>query len=126
MRKPIHHPRHHAALIAVVLMALVLMQALGLLHRVAHAAPADVGATWSQAATPDHGPGDWLQALFKAHDSASSCEVYDQLTHADPLGSACAPATAVLPEPGGASVFAVTHIAAQASGFLARGPPLLS
>lgn len=107
-----------------MLLALVLAQSLGLMHRLAHAnlsTQAVPGTVWSHQATST--TGDWLQALFGWHHHKSDCESYDQLTHGDALK--CEPA-AVQPTPVPADrvgVHRAWHLAAQAAGFLARGPP---
>jgi len=127
MRKPLPYRRRHAALIAALMLALVLVQFLGLVHRVAHAdiAAPSPGAPSTSAATP--ASGTWLQELFAGHDGGdASCEVYDQLTHADPLASICSLAAMPIPESATAIATAAGHIAAQASGYFARGPPQLS
>ena len=108
------------------MLALVLLQSLGLVHRVAHpgfGAPHNAASTTADTAAP----GSWLQELFAGHDSGGgSCEVYDQLTHADPLASTASLAAMPIPESATVIATASRHIARQASGFLARGPPLLS
>jgi hypothetical protein len=108
--------RLHAALIAALLVVLVLAQTLGALHRVAHAG----GAGAAPAS------GNWVLDLFAGHDHDGSCELYDQLTHGDALSAASSPPMPS-PPPGEPPIrHAAWQIAAQAAGFLARGPPLLS
>lgn len=108
--------RLHAALIAVLLAVLVLAQTLGALHRVAH--PGDDGATAASA--------DWVLDLFADHDHDGACELFDQLTHGDALCAASAAPLPSPPPPAPVMRHAAWQIAAQAAGFLARGPPLLS
>jgi hypothetical protein len=109
-------PRLRAALIAALLAVLVLAQTLGALHRVAHAG----------GAGPVAASGNWVLDLFAGHDHDGSCELFDQLTHGDALCAAPLPSLP-LPQPGEpATRHAAWQIAAQAAGFLARGPPLLS
>lgn len=126
------HRSPRTALIVAVLAALVLAQALGLMHGIAHfqraaaVAGAMVAADAPQAAASEPPPSGWLQALFTGHDRDGGCELYDQLSHADVLcgvpalhlPSALPPAPA--PGPGSG------QLAQQAAGFLARGPPVLS
>lgn len=117
---------------------MVLAQGLGQLHRLAHgplpptaAATATVvdpasGVEAHDAAHDHHAAGSgWLQALFAADEHAAACVLYDQLAHADGLTSlpllSLPPAwvAAVPPWHG------VWQLAAQATGYLARGPPAL-
>lgn len=113
-----------AALVVAVLLALVLAQSLGRMHRLAHvnlATQAVPGTVWSYQATST--TGDWLQALFGWHHHKSDCESYDQLTHGDALKSVAA-AVQPMPAPAGPLVVhRAWNLAAQAAGFLARGPP---
>ena len=111
----------------VLVLALCWAQALGQWHRVAHApglahdAPAP-GLV--PHADPSHaGEGGWLAHLFGGEGHAGSCVLYDQLGHAD--GAPSLPLVWLPP----VWVAAVPpwegrwQIAAQAIGFLARGPP---
>jgi hypothetical protein len=112
--------RLHAALVAGLLVVLVLAQALGALHRIAH--PPGSGATVVAAAVAQDG---WLLDLFAGHDDDGGCELFDQLTHGDAL---CAAHGLPLPSPLPLShpvVHAGWQLAGQAAGFLARGPPTL-
>jgi hypothetical protein len=108
--------RTRRAWLPFVAAALLFAQMLGLVHRIAHA---PVGHA-TLAAPAAHSVVD---KLFGDHDDASKCRLYDQLTHADlAFDSTCATVMSVphgidaLPHP-------AWHIAAQAAGFLARGPP---
>jgi hypothetical protein len=99
----------------LVLGALLFAQMLGLVHRIAH--PSNAAAAVLAA------PADDVQALFDGHDDTSTCRLYDQLMHADlavdaPQVCVVAPHTplACATPPG-------WQLAAQAAGFLARGPP---
>jgi hypothetical protein len=104
-----------AAFIAALLALLVLAQTLGALHRVAHAGGDGAAAS-----------GNWVLDLFAGHDHDGSCELFDQLTHGDALCSASPPAMPSQSPGEPATRHAAWQIAAQAAGFLARGPPLLS
>lgn len=118
------------ALAGFVVMMLLLGQTLGLIHRVAHGstrAPADAGSAWapSLAAVADESPSSGLQGLFGSHDQRGDCESFDKVSTADlllpaPLVLAAEPVA--LPP---AAVHRTWHLAAQSSGFLARGPPAL-
>lgn len=116
--------RFKRALIASVLLAFVLAQALGLMHRVVHAPFVGHGFVTASAEAPQ-ARVSWVKALFAGHDSERGCDLYDQSSHAD---MACGEGPSLsLQGPSGAD--AVIHpgwqLAAQAAGFLARGPPAL-
>ena len=114
-------------LIFAILVLMLLAQALGLVHRIAHS-PAPLRAVAASfdaqpSATAGLPLARWVQALLPAHDSDRSCQLFDQLTHADV-------AIGAMPSVGSHSfgdVPQATHrasrLAAQAAGFLARGPP---
>ena len=122
---------------------MLLAQALWLLHRVAHPPAALRGATQAQAVpgvtqaqvvpvvtqaqvvpgATFAGATDWTRALLPQHDNDRSCDLYDQLTHADAAaGAALDTATQPAVQPP-AAIHRGSCIAAQAAGFLARGPP---
>ena len=105
-------------LLFCVLAALVFAQTLAALHRVVHA-PTPNGAQ-AQRAAPQ---ASILEALFAGHDVEHGCDHYDQLNHAD-LASGAAPGFAhaliAFEAPAGHPGW---HLAPQAAGFLARGPP---
>ena len=104
---------------------MLLAQALWLLHRVAHPPAALRGATQAQAVpgATFAGATDWTRALLPQHDNDRSCDLYDQLTHADAAaGAALDTATQPVVQPPPA-IHRGSGIAAQAAGFLARGPP---
>jgi len=107
---------------ALLLIALVLVQTLGLMHRVVHL-HGRVQQNEAPAASVGGSSDSWVKALFEGHDSERDCAQYDQLSHGDAAWGSTAPtccAAAALPvavhHPG-------WHLAAQAAGFLARGPP---
>ena len=117
---------------------MVLAQGLGQLHRLAHG-PLP-GAAVAEAPADAHAPhrhgdarvavlspnGGWLQALFAADGHAAACVLYDQLAHADGLPSLPVlglPPAWVAAVPPWHGVWA---LAAQAAGYLARGPPALA
>lgn len=105
----------HAALLAL---ALVGAQALGLAHRVLHgqAPPAQLGAS---AAAPTAGG-----TAFDAHEPGSiECRLLDQVAHADGLAATAWPALPPrVPAPAPAAA-AVAAAAAPCHGYQARGPP---
>jgi hypothetical protein len=96
------------------LLALLLLvsQATGLAHRIAHAAP--VGGTTAQAVLKaDHQPG------------SADCRLIDQLSHADALCSGLPVAAALLlPAATPVALAAEAVRARPAPEHLARGPPL--
>ena len=108
------HPlaRLPAAFFAALALALVLAQTLGALHRVAHADGAG-------------GHGGWEQALFAGDHAGGGCDLYDALSTGDAL---CADAGVPMAQPVPVAPVrrhAGWQLAAQAAGFLARGPPAL-
>jgi hypothetical protein len=122
----------------VVMFALVLAQSWGLLHRVVHAPQSErasvgaPGAPFASISAPvmaerhDEGaaPGlTWLERLFASHDRAA-CDSLDHIAHGDfllgPPADICVAAVSQavqVPNP-------AWQLAAQAAGYLARGPPL--
>lgn len=117
------------AFAAVLLVSLVLAQALGLMHGIAHmrhvpGAPGTATmATGLSAKAADTG---WVAKLFAGHQHGGDCDVYDQLTHGDALHGITPVFAAVEFTQAPVALHRGWHIAAQSSGFLARGPPSLS
>jgi hypothetical protein len=116
--------RFKRALITGVLLGFVLAQALGLMHRVVHAPL--LGQGFVHASADGSQPEvSWVKALFAGHDSERGCDLYDQSSHAD-LACGDVPGLALQ---GPTATADVIHpgwqLAAQAAGFLARGPPAL-
>lgn len=114
-------------LIFVIAVLMLLAQALGLVHRIAHPPASLRAVAASVEAQPSVTAGlplaHWVQALLPAHNSDRSCQLYDQLTHAD-VAIGAMPAVAShsfgdLPQ----ATHRASRLAAQAAGFLARGPP---
>ena len=101
----------------VSLAALLLMQTLGVLHRVAHPKPHAGGASPTTVSA-----SGTLNALWGEHSHASDCQLFDQ-TCSDLFEFSVATAWATLPT---FSVWAVTPLgrwALHASFYAARGPP---
>ena len=129
-RPPSNRRRAFAAVLAA---ALVLVQLLGLAHRIVHAERTQLVAASALAAGGDavsalkntsHRSGaSWLLALFAGHDPGADCDAFDQMSHADVVVDMALDAA---PERAGVAPclrHAAWHVAAQARGFLARGPP---
>lgn len=103
--------------IGVMLAAFASTQLLGLVHRVPHAQA-------SGAAQVRDAGSALLGALFAHHHDDRDCKAFDQLACGD---LAAATAGDVLAEPPGDTPVSAPgrawQLAAQAAGFLARGPP---
>jgi hypothetical protein len=112
--------RQRTASIAV--MALLLAQAIGLAHGIAH--PQSRGGLPSAAvvASVVTSAATWADGL---HDDGSvPCRVLDQLSHADALpASVCLPALPPAVQTAAAPLCTV-HSARAETAYLARGPPL--
>lgn len=120
----------------VLWLSALAMQTLGLLHGYEHphASPlwralatqaqeveSDAVAAVPSASTPVH----WLKALFAGHhDGSAGCTLFDQLTHADVLHDLPALPLGAAVHTSVDEVHVAWHLAAQATGFLARAPPL--
>ena len=116
--------RFRRALTASVLLAFVLAQALGLMHRVVHVPFVGHGVAQASAEAPQAGVS-WVKALFAGHDSERGCHLYDQSSHAD-LACGDAPGLALQgPSAAADAIHPGWQVASQAAGFLARGPPAL-
>jgi hypothetical protein len=110
VRLPLRRP-----LVGLLVCALLLTQALGLLHRVEHAD----GPTSSHA---EHAHGV-LEVLFAQHHDGGDCQIYDQLSHADGVGFGCVQPGAMPAVQQPATALPLPLRAAQAVVYLARGPP---
>jgi hypothetical protein len=95
--------------------ALLLAQALGLLHRVQHTDGAP-----TVHAQPAHGT---LETLFAQHYDAGDCQIFDQLSHADGVGFGFVEPGAMPPAQAPTPALRAPKRAIQAAGYLARGPP---
>jgi hypothetical protein len=108
-----------------VLLALVSMQALGLMHSIAHGVrSASVpGIAARQAAVVDPSGQHWEAGLFSGHSDDAGCLLYDQLSH-----GGCAPvpvpaALPVIPPAFFLQWFQGEFLVRWAALFDARGPP---
>ena len=117
---------------SILLFALALAQTLGVVHRIVHSpltlhATAAIGERDSfSTSTAERRGTHWLQALFSGHDTDQGCHLFDQLSHSDLLQVEVAVLACVLPDESPDSSHPGWHLAAQAAGFLARGPPSTS
>ncbi len=73
-----------------------------------------------------HPAPEFVQALFNEHDRPHDCDSFDQASHADLAPAVIAFDSVTMPPVSVSSWHAAWHVAAQASGFLARAPPPLS
>lgn len=97
--------------VAALLLAMVLLQTLGLVHKVLHSGGPHAGV--ESVDRPD---------AF-AHGDESECRLFDQLAQSD-LAWAPPPVSATVPALQGFTPHAPAgRLAAQAAGYLARGPP---
>ena len=113
------------AFAAVLLVSLVLAQALGLMHGIAHMRHVP-GSSTGTAATAVEAKSGWVAKLFAGHQHGGDCDVYDQLSHGDALHAVAPVFAAVEFTQTPVALHRGWHIATQSSGFLARGPPSLS
>jgi len=102
-----------------LLSALVMAQALGLMHRVVHLPH---GHSHEHAHEHHAGAHGWVAHLFAGHDDDSTCRLFDPLNHE---GAPCVPAVAL---PAVAALFFLEtlqgdFVARWAALFDARGPP---
>lgn len=124
---PLRHSslRFRRTWLFLVLLALALAQTLGLMHRIVHG-PLPAPLAHVVVADEAQASPDWLHSLFAGHDQKHDCRLYDQISHAD---LACGQLPALEPIEFVESpvvVHSAWHLAWQAAGFLARGPPTLS
>lgn len=111
-------------------LALLFTQALGALHRVAHAELESAPHGDSHAHHPhaaQHGDDDQDEhagGLFDAHEKASTaCELFDQLTHSDTLVTLLLERAELIPAVFVQAGETPAARAATAAWFLARAPP---
>ncbi|MEO7057047.1 MAG: hypothetical protein ABI281_14450 [Caldimonas sp.] len=115
---------------------LLCVQTLGALHRIAHVDPLRLQATAVAAsvagvaedsttiATVAPSRSSWLQTLFAGHIGSRDCDAFDQLSHADAVFATVLDLAQAPPAQPPADAAPAWHIAAQARGYLARGPPI--
>lgn len=122
-----------------VMAALLLAQTLGLVHRVVHAPqslhaasgtlaaslPAAVQAARTGIAEAGMASPHWWVRLFALHDG-KACDAYDQRAHADFLWSHPPELCTQAVNHATRTAIPARQFAAQAVGYLARGPPALA
>ncbi len=114
------------ALLGLLLAALVLAQALGLMHRSVHLpqAPSQQQQQADRAVADAHGhDSHWVAGLFGGHADDSTCRLFDPLNHE------AAPAVPLVALPAVAALFFLDAfqgdvVARWSALFDARGPPL--
>ena len=119
--------RGRILLLLLLATALVFVQLLGTMHAVLHD-HARAGTSANSAAARLHlaqagGDHSLLGALFSGHDSQADCDQFDHITHADHVGFDTPAFAGQRADRIEVAIHAGWHIARQASGFLARGPP---
>ncbi len=107
-----------------MLLALVAVQTLGQVHRVAHAPGLHAEHVHESHAhaEPDHA-ANWIAGLFGGHEDTPECRLFDQSTLGDASGGVVQP---VLPSSPSAALLAFFQgevVARRAALFEARGPP---
>lgn len=122
-------PRLQRRLWCVVVLALLVAQALGLMHRIVHAphvqhAPKALQVQQVQSLQAAHG-ASWVSCLFAGHADDSTCRLFD------PLGHGAPPVAPAVVLPVVLSSFFLDHFQGEflvrwAALFDARGPPALS
>lgn len=76
---------------ALLVLALLWAQSLGLWHGTVHGQSIDRAAAHGTPAIHASGAAgkavapDWVETLFSGHQKASDCQLFDQLSHADAL-----------------------------------------
>jgi hypothetical protein len=114
--------------------AVVAVQTLSVLHGVVHMGRAAQAIVEAQSPLPGLGsvapstataPSSWLDAMF-AHHAGHDCDAFDQASHADLVVALPSGVVAVLLCLERTAVHLAWHVAAQARGFLARGPPVVA
>jgi hypothetical protein len=127
MKKSAVRHRHYWQ-VAVLATCLMLAQALWLLHRVVHFEVLNRASVAQASASLKSPVGDlvvspWAKALLPDHQDERSCADYDQLGHADMAPGCAAPTASQAPAMRPEATHVASGMAAQAAGFLARGPP---
>lgn len=115
--------------------ALLLAQALSLMHGVVHAPQAGSNgkalvtmrsATAAAATQTDRSGRHWVDDLFSSHQGDNDCRLYDQASHDGAVPQLAALALPVVLPTSVVAIYEGEAIARWAALFDARGPPLTS
>ena len=114
--------------------ALLLAQALSLMHGVVHAPQAGsngtavvtmrAAAAVTVSTQTDRSGGHWVDDLFSSHQGENDCRLYDQASHDGAVPRLAALALPVVLPPSAVAIYEGEAIARWAALFDARGPPL--
>jgi hypothetical protein len=119
--------RDRALLAALLVLALLGAQGLGLWHRMVHFGPAHAagpGLVQATVGNPAQAPG-LLAPLFSDHHDDADCQLFDQSAHADAIHGVATVAMAQVPLPGLVRVSHALALARWHALFQARGPPVV-
>ena len=118
--------QHRERILLLLAAALVFVQVLGMMHAVLHDhAQTGASSPAGRAAFAQASDESFIGALFSGHDSQADCDEFDHITHADQARFDTPAFAAQRTDRIEVAIHAGWHIATQASGFLARGPPSL-
>ena len=114
--------------------ALLLAQALGLMHGVVHApqvggngkASVTLRSAVTAATQTDRNRAHWVVDLFSLHHGDNDCRLYDQASHDGAVPQLAALALPVVLPPSAVAIYEGEALARWAALFDARGPPLTS
>lgn len=114
--------------------ALLLAQALGLMHGVVHAPQASSNVKASvalqsavtAATQTDRSGTHWVDDLFSLHHGDNDCRLYHQASHDGAMPQLAALALPVVLPPSAVGIYEGEALARWAALFDARGPPLTS
>lgn len=110
----------------LIAVALVLLQTLGAIHRIAHGTHGP-GSARSFAEVPasvgsDQAPA-WMHKLFAGHEQAGVCDLFDQAAHADAAFAAPSMPVSVLLPQTLPPCRTAQELAREVQAAYARGPP---
>ena len=114
--------------------ALLLAQALSLMHGVVHApqagsngkASVTLRSAVTAATQTDRNGAHWVVDLFSLHHGDNDCRLYDQASHDGAVPQLAALALPVVLPPSAVAIYEGEALARWAALFAARGPPLTS